>query len=51
MLFSARSSYHFLVTKLKERLQWSDEGFDIVMQGVIDVGSCNGPRIKAVGFN
>jgi hypothetical protein len=46
MLFRGRSSYGFLVTKLKERLQWSDEGLDIVMQGVIDVGSCNGPCIK-----
>jgi hypothetical protein len=46
MLFSALPSYGFLVTKLKGRLQWSDEGLDIVMQGVIDVGSCNGPRMK-----
>jgi hypothetical protein len=46
MLFSVRSSYGFLVTKLKERLQWADKGVDILMQGVIDVGSCNGPRIK-----
>jgi hypothetical protein len=46
MLFSARLSYGFLVNKLKERLQWANEGVDIVMQGVIDVGSCNGPRIK-----
>jgi hypothetical protein len=46
MLLSAWPSYGFLVTKLKERLQWSDEGLDIVMQGVIDVGLCNGPHIK-----
>jgi hypothetical protein len=31
MLFSARPSYGFLVTKLKGRLQWSDEGLYIIM--------------------
>jgi hypothetical protein len=46
MLFSARPSYGFLISKLKERLQWANEGVDIVMNGVIDVGSCNGPHIK-----
>jgi hypothetical protein len=46
ILFSTRLSYGFLVTKLKERLQWADEGVNIVMQGVIDVGSCNRTRIK-----
>jgi hypothetical protein len=45
MLFNTRPSYGFLVTKLKERLR-ADEGVDIVMQGVIDVGSCIGTHIK-----
>ena len=38
--------FSMLGTRLKESFQWTDEGVDIVMQGVIDVGSSNGPRIK-----
>jgi hypothetical protein len=46
ILFNARSSYGFLVTRLKEKLHWTYEVVDIIMQGVIHVGSSNGPSIK-----
>ena len=46
LLFSSRPSYGKVICRLKERLGWTDEHGDVVMQGLIDVGSSKGPRIK-----
>ncbi|CAN6228060.1 unnamed protein product [Urochloa humidicola] len=46
LLFSARPMYSAIVDRVKERLMWTSEHVDVVIQGVIDVGSSNGPRIK-----
>lgn len=45
MLFRSRPSFSELVVRLRERLKWTANEADIVIEGVIDVGS-KGPRIK-----
>ncbi|CAN6348218.1 unnamed protein product [Urochloa humidicola] len=46
LLFSVRPTYSAIVHRMKERLMWTSEHEHLLIQGVIDVGSSNGPRIK-----
>ncbi|CAL4916351.1 unnamed protein product [Urochloa decumbens] len=46
LLFSARPTYSGIVDRVKERLRWASEHVDVRIDGLIDVGSSKGPRIK-----
>ncbi|KAJ1265362.1 hypothetical protein BS78_08G071000 [Paspalum vaginatum] len=46
LLFGVRPSFVRLMDTLKERLGWMEEAVNVKLQGVIDVGSSKGPRIK-----
>uniref|UniRef100_K4A324 Uncharacterized protein n=1 Tax=Setaria italica TaxID=4555 RepID=K4A324_SETIT len=46
LLFSARPTFSGIMDQLKERLRWTGHGVDAILQGVIDVGSSKGLRIK-----
>jgi hypothetical protein len=46
LIFSESPSLSQLVEALKERLRWNVVDMHVQLEGVIDVGSSNGPRIK-----
>jgi hypothetical protein len=39
-----------LVGLVRERLGWLDEGCEVYFEGRIDIGSSNGPRMKAMSL-
>ena len=46
LIFFESPSLTQLVDRVKVRLDWSDGDVHVQFEGVIDVGSCKGPRIK-----
>ena len=46
LIFSESHSLTQLVDRVKVRLGWSEGDVHVQFEGVIDVGSCKGPRIK-----
>ena len=46
LIFSESPSLTQLVDRVKVRLGWSEGDVHVQFEGVIDVGSCKGPRIK-----
>jgi hypothetical protein len=45
ILFSCRPTFSAIMDKVTDKLRWTGDGVDILVQGVIDFGS-KGPRIR-----
>jgi hypothetical protein len=47
-LLNEFSTLENLVSLVRERLGWMDEGCEVCFEGRIDIGSSNGPRMKTM---
>lgn len=45
LIFSGRTSFGALVTRLEKNHRWMDDVVDVILEGVIDVDSSNGTYI------